>query len=257
MERREDDRRSPEDNQWTTAPTSLWRRFWPDVNSTQSAVNAIHLGAFASLFLAVVSTGLVSISTFQGREKDPLAFAYPAFFAVIAYAVYRRSRSAALAGLLLYIADVGFAWVAHGVTGTSLLFEFLLVTGLVNGVRGTFAYRRHNPPLPNDNPVGFDERAPLPFIAVILAAPILPLAILPALIVVAHLLRLDSADAFIYVAILASLLPGTVLVFILKMKTTLKVTLSILYVLVGFPLLYIYAILSSIVVGCIAFGECL
>ena len=81
----------------------------------------------------------------------------------------------------------------------------------------------------------------------------LPPLILAAIILMSHLLGIDTCDPFPYMGILASLLPGTILICRPRMNVVLKVIVSILHLLVGFPSL----VISAIIFFCVALGNSL
>lgn len=79
----------------------------------------------------------------------------------------------------------------------------------------------------------------------------LPPLIPAAIILMPNFLGIDTCDPFLLVGILASLLPGTMLISRPRMNVVLKVMVSILHLLVGFPSL----VISAIILMCVALGD--
>ena len=231
-----------------------WRRFWPRIDSAQSAIGAIRLGSFSALFLAVILSGSTTIAIVQGQTKDPWAYIDAALFAAVAFGIYRRSKLAAVTGMVLYVAEVGLAWATRGFNSLGLVFFCIIIIGFLNGVRGTFAYGRFDPHSPSPTaPMPASTKSVSIYIAAVLAALILPAPILSGIVLISHRIGVDTSDPFLGFAILASLLPGAILILILRMKPVMKVITCLLYLFVGFTSLTVYAI----VLFCVALGECL
>jgi hypothetical protein len=71
---------------------------------------------------------------------DASALVDGVFFAVIAWGLSRKSRTAAVAGLLLYIFERLYMWSTVGMRNPVVAVLFTLA--FVSGVRGTFAWKR-------------------------------------------------------------------------------------------------------------------
>jgi hypothetical protein len=91
------------------------------------------------------------------------------------------------------------------------------------------------------------------FISITTLALLLPVAILPAILFLSRRIGVDTSDPFIYFAILASLLPGILLILLPRVRLLFKVLGAVLYTIVGYPIMIIYAF----VLFCVMFGECL
>jgi hypothetical protein len=91
-------------------------------------------------------TGVVSVLSYAGIQLfgqvkiTPLSLIDSALFAVIAWALFRYSRVAAVAGLLLYIVE-RIDMIASGLIG-GLLMTAIIALIFLGAVRGTFAYAR-------------------------------------------------------------------------------------------------------------------
>lgn len=115
------------------------------------AKRAARGGAFAAVVLAV-ATGLfgflVPVPSPQANitrlfaawaPADILLYAEILLYAAIAIGLYKMSRAAAVAGLILYTAERVFVWADYGRVAPIMLI-FLLAFAIA--VRGTFAYHR-------------------------------------------------------------------------------------------------------------------
>lgn len=85
---------------------------------------------------------------FAQSPFDLFTIAYATFFAAIAYGLWKCSRAAANAGLVLYVFE-WIEWIYGGPAGPknpliALQVSYALVFTLafIGGVRGTFAYRK-------------------------------------------------------------------------------------------------------------------
>jgi hypothetical protein len=119
-------------------------RWWPSVDDLEGAKEAAHQGAGAAVFVAV-ATALVSVLTIVGIRILPFISPYSlvdaGLFAIVAWRIFKLSRAWAVVGLLLFVAERADA-LRYRSTGASLILAIFLVLAFVNGVRGTFAYRK-------------------------------------------------------------------------------------------------------------------
>jgi hypothetical protein len=123
---------------------------WPKVDTRRRAQNAIEEGFWAATFVSVVAALFLLITVM----KDPDQFAVDGLlgvvvFAFIAFGIRRRSRTAAFAGLILYVSDRIYVFVS-GAYG-NLILPIFIALAFLNAVRGTIAYHRL-PPLPANLP---------------------------------------------------------------------------------------------------------
>lgn len=116
---------------------SRWKGLWPDVADMESARAASRQGMWAAILVAVV-TGLVA--SFGLLGVDAWAFVDVAVFGAIAFGIYRLSRFAAVAGLLLFIIERVTMFSQTMSSGGILAIVLLLAFG--NGARGSFAYHK-------------------------------------------------------------------------------------------------------------------
>jgi hypothetical protein len=130
------------------APTSenKWKRaHWPSVATREGAKFASRQ-AFAA---AVLCTGLDCIFAALGALKVDLgpelrfdfwALGDASVFGIIAWGLWRHSRIAAWAGLLMYVLDRLYAFSTAA--RANLVVAIILILAFVNGVRGTMALHR-------------------------------------------------------------------------------------------------------------------
>ena len=91
--------------------------WWPDVSTPAAARSARIYGVWAALFSAVVTALLAAWSLGSGKAAfelvDAWAFIDVAIFVAIAFGIYKESRFAAVAGLVIVISRpygaIGFA----------------------------------------------------------------------------------------------------------------------------------------------------
>jgi len=118
--------------------------YWPDVSEIDGAKSAIQYGMWCAIIVAgfttvAVSLGLVGVTLFH---IAPSALFDAALFAVIAYGLHRHSRTAAVAGLLLFLLEKIYTVMQTGsIFGVGALGVVFLF-GFFNGVRGAFAFHK-------------------------------------------------------------------------------------------------------------------
>jgi hypothetical protein len=117
--------------------------YWPDVSDLDGAKDATKYGMWCAIIVAAVTAGL-SVLTIMGmgiRGISAHALVDAFVFAGVAYGLSRYSRFAAVAGFVLYLAEKIYAYVVTGsILGVGVLAVVVLF-GLLNGVRGAFAYQ--------------------------------------------------------------------------------------------------------------------
>ena len=118
--------------------------YWPDVSDLDGAKDATRYGMWCAYLVAGV-TGLLAVLSFFGVRLmgiTPSALLDAALFAAIGFGLSKYSRFAAVAGFLLYLAEKIYALVTTGsILGVGALGVVILF-GLFNGIRGTFAHQK-------------------------------------------------------------------------------------------------------------------
>ena len=117
--------------------------YWPDVSDLDGAKDATKYGMWCAIIVAAITAGL-SVLTIMGmgiRGISAYALVDAFVFAGIAYGLSRYSRFAAVAGFVLHLAEKIYAYAVTGsILGVGVLAVIVLF-GLLNGMRGTFAYQ--------------------------------------------------------------------------------------------------------------------
>lgn len=116
--------------------------FWPKVSDRKNAQFAITEAWLVAAALAVMTAILATVEVLRSAMDGPgaEAFVSPVVFAGIAFGIYRKSRLAAIFGLVLYL--TGRAYVLATVGPNIGFIPALVALAFLHGVRGTFAYRK-------------------------------------------------------------------------------------------------------------------
>ena len=125
--------------------------YWEDVSDMSGAEKAMTGGMWAALVVAGI-TSLVVAMSFAGVKMFGIgasAMLDAAIFAAIAFGIKRKSRFAAVAGLILYILERVYMMQRTGAGGLVMGVFFTLL--FINAARGAFAYHRLNQARPLAN----------------------------------------------------------------------------------------------------------
>jgi hypothetical protein len=118
--------------------------FWlPEIHDLASAQSAAHQGVWVCVLIIVVSWifSVVFATANMTPNYQPLILASIAY-GFIGMMIYRMSRLAAIAGLVLYLID-RIAVIAQTGGGTgNVSMMVLFIFAFANSIRGTFAYHR-------------------------------------------------------------------------------------------------------------------
>lgn len=117
---------------------------WPQITDSESARSAAHGARTAALLcagLTLVFTvlAMAGIEFFQSLGLNAWSLADVVLFLLVAWGIHRMSRTAAVLGLLLYVAEKLMA--GNGAKGIIMTIVFTLL--FIGGVRGTFAYHQY------------------------------------------------------------------------------------------------------------------
>ncbi|HEY6843774.1 MAG TPA: hypothetical protein VI391_06365 [Thermoanaerobaculia bacterium] len=121
--------------------------WWPDVSTLDEARKAARQGMWGAIFVAVV-TAIVALAA--DKLGVQASFVDAAIFAVLAGGIAMNSRIAAVATLLLYIAETVYRFTVMGPKGLPL--TVVLMLAFINSVRGTFAYHSSGTIAPSKTP---------------------------------------------------------------------------------------------------------
>lgn len=142
-----------------TSPSgsSRWSWVWPTVETEQGATNATMQAFGAAVLVAVITAGLALLGSAgvgfaHAADFDASALADAFVFAVVGWGLWRHSRVAAWAGLLLYLTERAFMWSTIGVKNPVLAAIFILA--FVSGVRGTSALHKMKKTAKEHNSIG-------------------------------------------------------------------------------------------------------
>ena len=122
-----------------------WGWMWPSVADLESAMLASRRGFWAAGACAVM-TGLLALLALAGVEAvrargfDASALGDGAIFAAIAFGLWRYSRIAAWAGLLIYLFERVVMWSDTGLANPAV--AVILTLAFAAGIRGTHAVHR-------------------------------------------------------------------------------------------------------------------
>jgi hypothetical protein len=114
----------------------------PMIMDARSAKDVARWGYYAAFVVAAL-TALYSLLSLAGLHHSALVDAV--LFVIIGIGIRKMSRFAAIAGLLLYLSEVAWRFQYFGVKSLApltLLWTGVLIFCFVQGIRGTYAYRR-------------------------------------------------------------------------------------------------------------------
>ncbi len=114
------------------------------IDSIESAKKAVAQGYGVAYVIAVLTAGvaLFALATDQSIGGiDAWAMLDALLFAVIGLGMQFYSRTAAVAGLVLFILEKTFQFSEGQISGAGIGIAIVFLFGLINGVRGTFAYQ--------------------------------------------------------------------------------------------------------------------
>jgi hypothetical protein len=125
--------------------------FWPKVSDRKNAQFAINEAFCVAVALAAITAIFATVEVLRDSTEglDAEAFVSAIIFAGVGFGIYRKSRIAALSGLVLYLVGRGYAWAKVGPSFG--VIPVLITLAFLHGVRGTFAYHKL-PPRPADLP---------------------------------------------------------------------------------------------------------
>ncbi len=116
---------------------------WPEIVDEDSALDASHKAGGWAAFVAGLTVLLAGIGMATGSVLmgiGPSALVDAALFSLVAWRVWNGSRPWAVAGLALYLFEVGWNLTHHHGVG---ILTVIVVLALANGVRGTFALHNY------------------------------------------------------------------------------------------------------------------
>jgi hypothetical protein len=118
--------------------------FWPVITDSESARSAARGARTAAIVCAAVTliftlAAMAGAKLSQGLGLTVLSLVDVFLFGILAWGIHRMSRTAAVLGLLLFVAERLMA--GNATKGIYLTIVFTL--WFISGVRGTFAYHQY------------------------------------------------------------------------------------------------------------------
>jgi hypothetical protein len=119
--------------------------YWPEIKDTATAKDAVLGAAAVSAFVAAI-TGLLAILSLIYKKPilglDGLALVDAGLFALVAWRIYRMSRTWAVIGLLLYLLGAGWRLVNRPSAAVGVM-TIIFILAFIGGIRGTFAFHKY------------------------------------------------------------------------------------------------------------------
>ena len=126
-----------------------WKFLWPAVDTVENAKKSSMQGVVTAIFSAcVVPIPCLFYLIRQGLlQHFYLIFVPTLLFGLLAFFIYKMSRTAAVSGLIFFLPILISILSRHGGTrysGSSFfyLFALAIALGFINSIRGTFAYHK-------------------------------------------------------------------------------------------------------------------
>ena len=115
---------------------------WPVIVDVETARRVSRQGFWAATWVAGVTALLALLSTLGVNiwNFDLYALVDALIFAIIGWGIHRLSRTAAVAGICLYLLERAYMWATFGPKNPFVAAIFILM--FINGVRGTFAFHK-------------------------------------------------------------------------------------------------------------------
>jgi hypothetical protein len=125
--------------------TNWW---WPDVSTVELAEEATKRGMWAAVVVSVLIAIIATIAASTGEIRvgnnsiNAWVFADSAIFAAVAFGLYKRSRFAAVAGLVCFLIEKIDQIASNAVNTGSMFSAIVILLCFVGAVRGTYALHR-------------------------------------------------------------------------------------------------------------------
>ena len=121
---------------------STW---WPATDTLEHARSTSRYGVWAAGFVAAITAVVATIALVSGSAIagiDAWAYLDAVLFAAITFGIYKLSRFAAVAGLVLYVLESLYAMAQLAGPRSGIVLRIIITLAFIHAVRGTFAYRR-------------------------------------------------------------------------------------------------------------------
>lgn len=118
---------------------------WPKIADIETAIKMTRLGFLASIFCGILPLFASIPHMAQGGSLYSLITAM--VFGIIAWGIHRKSKGAAIFGLIFYIHTSIYDWVAHPREIALdilayLFFRLLFILVFTASIRGAFVYHK-------------------------------------------------------------------------------------------------------------------
>jgi hypothetical protein len=129
----------------TSVKANNW---WEAISSIDAAKKLASQGTWAAGFVSAVTLLLTVVGITFGASVEGLptfdawSFIDVGIYVAIARYIYKMSRIAAVAGLILYTLDRIYLLVLTNLSGSAIPMSIIVILMFVNAIRGTFAYHR-------------------------------------------------------------------------------------------------------------------
>ena len=119
--------------------------WWPDVSTVEHAEKAVRQGMWAAIFVAGVTALIAAYAAGSGTKVggfvDAWSFVDAVIFGAIAVGIYRKSRFAAVAGLLMFVLEK-LMQLQSGMSVAGMFMAAVIALCFVAAVRGTYSLHR-------------------------------------------------------------------------------------------------------------------
>jgi hypothetical protein len=114
----------------------------PTITDLQSAQRLARQGTAVCVLIIIFSSVVAAIATsIDGTFPSQWFIAAMLIYGLIGFLIYRMSRFAAIAGLVMYLSDRLVLLAQQGLS-MNVIFTIFFVFAFINSIRGTFAYHR-------------------------------------------------------------------------------------------------------------------
>jgi hypothetical protein len=114
--------------------------FWPEIKDAKSAKRAARY-ALIPIAVGLLITPGVYVSARKTNEEEWVVV-FAVVIALLGLGIYWMSRLAAIAALVVQLVNVTTAFRLRSITVGLLAVAVIALLYTINGIRGTFAYRR-------------------------------------------------------------------------------------------------------------------
>ena len=132
--------------------TKRWQIFWPPVSDLKDIQITIWLGCFAAFFYAVSWGVIVLFGSIYGiitANSEAIgkmleALIHLTIATAIGWGIYKKFKSAPIAGVVLAVAGFVGNYVTRGLTNTTSIIMLIDAWAFIQSTRGIFAYHKMN-----------------------------------------------------------------------------------------------------------------